>query len=382
MYAMRLSLFLALTLSSTALADPRARLFLNGLDKPIYLTAPKQSTDYLYIVEKVGLIKMYDRKKMLLLEEPFLDLRSSIRIKMNEQGLLGMAFSPNFHKDSRFYLYYTDTKGNTQLSRFLAASPTKAVPNSEEFLISQKQDFKNHNGGWIGFGPDGMLYVGLGDGGSANDPKRRSQDLGTLLGKLLRIDVSGSRFYKVPKDNPYVDSDEALSEIYAYGLRNPWRCTWHDNQLFIADVGQNAWEELNVVPLEELKQCNFGWPQLEGTHRTKNPKASKTSDDKTVEPAYEYAHNMKADGGFSITGGIVYQGSVKELQGRYLFADYISNNIWSADYKGGKLIDIQHHKDHFSQNEKVIRNICDFSVDPQGEAYIISHTGSIYKITE
>ena len=368
--------------TSLALAAPSATLVVEHLKNPVYLTAPKNSTDYLYILEKEGVITIYDRKRKELLKTPFLDIKNKIRIKMNEQGLLGMAFSPRFSSDKRFYLYYTDNNGDTVVARYTAHSKTKADKSSEEALLTQDQDFKNHNGGWIGFGPDQMLYIGLGDGGKANDPKHRAQDLTTLLGKLLRIDVSGPKGYSIPKDNPFQGSKKARPEILSYGLRNPWRCAWNGNDLIVADVGQNAWEEVNVVAHKDLFSANFGWPQLEGTHKTKNPKAKTKNPGKLISPSYEYKHDGKNTGGFSVTGGSVYRGSVKELQGRYVFADYVKPHIWSARITNGKFSDLKHHKTDFSQNGKEIKQVASFGNDPQGEMHIISHQGQIYKIVE
>lgn len=363
-------------------AAPSATLVINHLDKPVYLTAPKGSNDYLYILEKEGVIRIYDRVEKKTLKVPFLDITKKIKIKMNEQGLLGMAFSPDFDSDKRFYLYYTDTDGDTQVSRFTATSLTEANKSSEEVLLSQDQDFKNHNGGWIDFGPDNMLYIGLGDGGKANDTKQRAQDLSTLLGKMLRIDVTSTKGYKIPKDNPFSNSKKIRPEILSYGLRNPWRCSWDNDNLIIADVGQNAWEEINITSRKELFSANFGWPQLEGTHKTKNAKAKKKHPGELISPVYEYKHDGKNTGGFSITGGAVYHGSVKELQGRYIFADYVKPHIWSARISNNKFYDLRHHKADFSQKGKEIKQVASFATDPQGEMYIISHQGQIYQITE
>lgn len=368
--------------ASLGQSAPRATLLVNNLNKPVYLSAPKHSNDYLYILEKEGVIKLYERKSKKLLKNTFLDIRDKIKIQMTEQGLLGMAFSPHFATDHRFYLYYTDNNGDTVVSRYSVSSKIKADKSSEEILLTQAQDFKNHNGGWIDFGPDGMLYIGLGDGGRANDTKQRAQDLTTLLGKLLRVDVSSEEGYQVPADNPFFESESARPEILSYGLRNPWRCSWVGKSLIVADVGQNAWEEVNVVENKDLFNANFGWPQREGTHKTRNQKAKKKNLGKLIEPVYEYQHDGNDTGGFSITGGAIYNGSVKELQGRYVFADYVKPHIWSAKIAENKFTDLKHHKADFAQNGKEIKQVASFASDPQGEMYIISHQGQIYKITE
>lgn len=381
-----------LTLSVLALASfvsplaaaPRAQLLVEGLNKPIFMTAPQGSKDYHYIVEKEGTIRLFDRAKSQLIEEPFLDISDRIKIHMNEQGLLGMAFSPEFSSNGRFYVYYTNLEGDTCISRFTSKSDADLTVDSrsEEVLITQKQDFKNHNGGWIGFGPDKMLYIAFGDGGSANDPRQRAQDLTTYLGKLLRIDVSARKGYTVPADNPFVNHTQARPEILSYGLRNPWRCSWHHDELIIADVGQNLWEEVNVVPRKELFSANFGWPQLEGTHATKNAAAKEINPGEIISPVYEYRHGGKPDQGYSLTGGYVYEGSVESLKGRYFFADYVIPNIWSAELKNGEISDVQNHAKGFQQNGKSITQISAFAKDSEGELYIISHNGQIYSITE
>ena len=232
-----LALSLFASVAYSAIAAPTATLLVDHLNKPVLLTGPSESKDFLYILEKDGLIKIYDRKNKKLLKSPFLDIKDKIKIKMNEQGLLGMAFSPNFSSDKRFYLYYTDADGDTKLARYTASSNTRANKQSEEILLTQDQDFRNHNGGWIDFGPDGMLYIALGDGGKSNDSKQRAQDLNTFLGKLLRIDVSVAKSYSIPKDNPFHGSNKARPEILSYGLRNPWRCDWDGQSLILADVG-------------------------------------------------------------------------------------------------------------------------------------------------
>lgn len=377
---------LASAFVNLATAAPKAELFIDGLKKPVFMTAPAESTDYLYILEKDGTIRLFDRAQKKLLDKPFLDIRDRIKINMNEQGLLGLALSPDFNKNGRYYVYYTDRDGDTCVSRFTRDqdSPLTSDAQKEEILLKVPQDFKNHNGGWIGFGPDKMLYIGLGDGGSGNDPKQRAQDLTSHLGKLLRIDVSAKKGYTIPRDNPFARSKSAKPEILSYGLRNPWRCAWEGDSLIIADVGQNQWEEINSVPHKKLFKANFGWPQLEGTHKTSNPATNKKNPGSTIDPVFEYSHGTNSDQGYSLTGGYVYNGSVESLKGRYIFADYILPNIWSTSYssKNGKMDDQKNHSADFQHNGKTIAQISSFAEDPQGELYIISHHGQIFLITE
>lgn len=359
-----------------ALAAPRTVKITDGLKRPTCLTAPAGSTDYLYILEQPGRVRLYDRNKKQLVEKPFLDLTAQVRSKSNEQGLLGMAFSPNFNKDQRFYLNYTNKKGDTVVSRFTISKQGKI---SEEKLVQFKQDFGNHNGGWIGFGPDGMLYIGTGDGGAANDPKGRAQDINQWLGKILRIDVSPSKGYKIPKGNyAEVTNTKAKPEILSIGLRNPWRCSWDGDTFYIADVGQNAHEEINVVNRKDLAGANFGWRLREGNHPT--PKKSIAGDrpKNNIDPVHEYKRKL----GISITGGFVYRGKIKSLQGHYFFADYAYPNIWSFTYKDNKASEPKKWNNQFKINGKQIPNISSFGLDPQGELYLVSHAGGIYKIVE
>ncbi|SHJ31501.1 Glucose/arabinose dehydrogenase, beta-propeller fold [Rubritalea squalenifaciens DSM 18772] len=365
-------------------AAPSLDLFVDDLKRPTYMTAPSGSSDYLYILEKEGYIRVFDRKSGKLLDTPLLDIKDRVRSKSNEQGLLGMAFSPTFSKDRRFYLYYTDSKGHTQVSRFSYPDNGKLEvdPASEEKLVHAEQPYGNHNGGWIDFGPDGMLYIGTGDGGAANDPKNNSQDLSNLLGKMLRIDVSTDKAYQVPSDNPFVNQKDAAPEIFAYGLRNPWRCSWSGDLMFIGDVGQNKWEEINVTSLNQLKGANFGWRLREGYHETPKKGVGGDKPENNVEPVHEYVHGGGPDEGLSVTGGYVYRGSISELKGLYFFADYTIGNVWTFEYKEGKAQNLKSWTKDFEVDGKKITQISSFAEDPQGELYIISDKGSIYQIVD
>lgn len=371
-----LSIILISNFSTYAAEFPTAVKIIDGLDKPVFLTAPNDTTDALYILEKPGRVMIYDRLSKKILKDPLVDIRKQINIKMNEQGLLGMAFSPSYQNDRKFYLYYTDSEGNTQVSRFTQDSKGSQI--SEEKLLSVNQDFRNHNGGWIGFGPDNYLYIALGDGGSRNDPKQRAQDKSHLLGKLLRIDVSNSKGYTIPKDNPFIADSEVRGEIFSYGLRNPWRCSWdfETNQLYIADVGQNQWEEINAVSSKELKGANFGWRAREATHQTPTKKIGGKKQKDAIDPIYEYNHSK----GRSITGGYVYRGNIESIKGHYFYADWVKPQIKSIVYNGTEISSEQDWTFHFAQRGKPITHISSFGVDPQGELYIISHKGDVYSI--
>ena len=364
-----IALLATLAFSPSLTAAPHTEKIISGLDMPVFMTSPKGQDRFFYILEKKGKIRLFDRKAGKLVDKPFLDITDQIKIKMNEQGLLGMAFSPNYSKDKQFYLYYTDNDGDTQISRFKVEGDNKIT---EEKLISIKQDFRNHNGGWLGFGPDGYLYIGTGDGGAGNDPKQRAQDKTQLLGKLLRIDVSSGKGYhakmnKVSKKKP---------EIYAYGLRNPWRCAWDGDDLYIADVGQNKYEEINVIHKDKLKGANFGWRLREGTHKTPSRGVGGDKPDEAIEPIHEY--NRKS--GYSITGGFVYRGAIDELKGNYFYADYVSNRIWSLQLSDGEATKHKEWTADFKYDGKAIKAISSFAQDSKGEVYIISHSGSIYMI--
>lgn len=373
---------LALTFSCTSLAEPATKVLVSGLERPTYMTAPQNSSNFFYILEKKGRILLYDRDAGKLRDKPFMDIVDRVNSKANERGLLGMAFSPTFAKDKHFYLYYTDKEGSTQVSRFRVKTPNSIFcdPSTEEKLLSVKQPYGNHNGGWIDFGPDNMLYIALGDGGAANDPKNVAQDLSSKLGKMLRIDVSGDKGYKVPSDNPFVNTKNAHPEIYAYGLRNPWRNSWHNDHIYIADVGQNKWEEINIVSKDKLKGANFGWRLREGFHATPKKGVGGDRPENNIDPVHEYNHGAGPDQGLSVTGGYVYQGSVPELKGKYLFADYTIGNIWSLDFENGKATNHTHWTKALSHDGKNIPLISSFAEDPQNELYIISDKGKIFQI--
>ena len=372
-----LSILTALQLSSQIQANPSpptAEKIVDSLYEPVFLTAPANSTDALYILEKAGRIMIYDRENQKLITKPFLDIRNQINIKMNEQGLLGMAFSPNYAQDKRFYLYYTDTDGDTQISRFSLTDNAKKI--TEEKLLKIKQDFRNHNGGWLGFGPDGYLYIATGDGGSGNDPKQRAQDKKSLLGKILRIDVATDKGYLIPDSNPFISEVDSKDEIFSIGLRNPWRCSWDNEKLYIADVGQNHFEEINVVSLTQLNGANFGWRLREANHKTHKQNIGGEKSDTHIDPIFEYDHSV----GKSITGGYVYYGTNKSIQGHYFYADWVKHKIWSFKLNGDKVTENRDWTNYFAQQGHPLTHISSFGKDPQGNIYIISHKGVIYKI--
>ncbi|KAB2638845.1 MAG: PQQ-dependent sugar dehydrogenase [Verrucomicrobia bacterium] len=245
-----------------------------------------------------------------------------------------------------------------------------------------KQPYENHNGGWIAFGPDGMLYIGNGDGGSGNDPQNHGQTLDTLLGKMLRIDVSPNKGYKIPADNPYLGHKDAKPEIWAYGLRNPWRCSFDrkTGDLWIGDVGQGAWEEINFMPKGKGAGANYGWRLREGAVATPTPGVGGDAPIGAIEPVYVYSHGNATNQGVSVTGGYVYRGPIAELQGRYIFGDYANPRIWSFVIQDGKAADFKDHTDALQPTGGRIAQISSFAEDNQGNLFIIDHSGSVYQV--
>jgi glucose/arabinose dehydrogenase len=345
-------------------------------DRPVVVTHAGDGTDRLFVCGQKGTIFVMPNDPAV--EEPtvFLEMTDKVAYddRMNEEGLLGMAFHPKFKENGIFFLYYT-SKAEAHLSvisRFRANKErTKADVSTEEVLMTIKQPFWNHNGGTIEFGKDGHLYIALGDGGKGDDPLQSGQDLTTVLGKILRIDIDHP--YGIPQDNPFVKTPGARGEIYAYGVRNPWRISF-DRQtgaLWCADVGQNLWEEISIVP----KGGNCGWSKREATHLARvgakefieNDIAPKSPD--FVDPIWEYPHTDAW--GKSITGGQVYRGSkLPKLTGYYLYGDYVSGRLWAlkAD-KAGKVTE-----------NRVIAwpsalPIVTFGEDEKGEVFFSSTTG-------
>ncbi len=337
----------------------------DGLELPVFATAPANDPR-LFIVEQTGRIRIL--ADGALLPEPFLDISDRVSAG-GEQGLLGLAFHPQFAENGRFFVNYTDTAGDTQVVAYTLTDGGNGVdPDSGTTLLSVDQPFANHNGGWLGFGPDGLLHIGLGDGGAGGDPGNRAQRPGTLLGKLLRIDVDGAQPYAIPAGNPFADGGGA-PEIYMLGLRNPWRIAFDGDLIYIADVGQNAYEEITVLP-RETAGANLGWRIAEGPACFK----PETGCDMTglVAPTHSYSH---ADGGCSITGGYVYRGTaIPELDGHYFFADYCAGFVRSLDYPSGDIVD-------WTAQLGNLGNITSFGTDSAGELYLMTIEGGLYRLS-
>ena len=349
---------------------------LQGLSVPVFVTEAGDGSSRLFVVQQSGQIMV--ARDGAVLGEPFLDIsdRTSLPRSGNaygERGLLGLAFHPQFVQNGFFYVNYTDRNGDTNISRFQVRpdNPDQADPGSEKRLLFVAQPYPNHNGGMLEFGPDGFLYIGLGDGGSGGDPHGNGQSNETLLGKILRIDVDGGDPYGIPADNPFANGG-GLPEIWANGLRNPWRFAFdrltHD--LYIADVGQNQWEEVDFLPAGSPGGANFGWNYYEATH----PYEGQPPSDKVfVQPVAEYSHGPSC----SITGGYVYRGmNLPAWQGVYLYGDYCSGLVWG----------LLRGPDGAWQNELLFQtgmSITSFGLDEAGELYLTDYnTGAIYRLAQ
>ncbi len=343
----------------------------SGLARPVAISHAGDGSNRLFITLQGGQIVIFDGTE--LLPEPFLDITTLVSC-CGERGLLSVAFHPIYASNGFFYINYTDNSGNTVIARYtVSADPNVADPDSAAVLLTISQPFGNHNGGQLQFGPDGYLYIGMGDGGSAGDPQNNAQNLNTLLGKMLRIDVDSGFPYAIPPDNPFVGVIDALDEIWALGLRNPWRFSFDrlTGDLFIGDVGQNSWEEVDFQPATSSGGENYGWRLMEGNHCF-NPPVD--CDDGTLAlPILEYDHSL----GCSITGGYLYRGTQSpQFQGTYLYADYCSGRIWGAkaDASGGWITNELLDTDFL---------ITTFGEDEAGEIYFAHYApanGAIYRI--
>jgi glucose/arabinose dehydrogenase len=351
---------------ATAL-ELRATSIASGLASPLYLTAPP-ADPRLFVAEQPGRIRIIRNDS--LLTRPYLDITDRVGAG-GERGLLSLAFAPDYVTSGLFWVNYTDRSGDTRIERYrVTADPDIADPASAELVLLVQQPFSNHNGGLIVFGPDGMLYIGMGDGGSGGDPQNHAQRPGTLLGALLRIDVRGAQQpYAVPPGNPFVQTPGARPEIWAIGLRNPWRFAFdrEAGRLYIADVGQNRWEEINSAPANQ-PGINYGWNIMEGRHCFP---ADPCARDGLTEPIHEYG---RADG-CSVTGGYVYRGSrMPALRGHYLYSDYCRGWLRSFRVDGAQALD---HRDWGVAD---LGQVLSFGEDDAGELYVLSANGRVYRI--
>ncbi len=361
---------------------------ITGLSQPLHIAHAGDASGRLFIVEKAGRIKVYLNN---IYQATFLDIHTKVSI-VSEQGLLSVVFPASYSTSGNFYVNYTNLAGDTVIARYqVSSNPNMADPASEEILLTIDQPYDNHNGGQMAFGPDGYLYIGMGDGGSGGDPGNRAQNPGELLGKILRIDVErtyspvppgGSHYiyipvilrsginppYLIPTDNPYINTPGYRPEIWALGLRNPWRFSFDrlSGDLYIADVGQNAWEEVDYQPSSSTGGENYGWRILEGNH-CYNPSSGCIPPSSYSAPILEYSHSN----GCSITGGFVYRGGTyPAMQGIYFYGDFCNGKIWGA------------YNDNGWQTSLLTTApfmISTFGEDEAGEVYLAGYSnGKIY----
>jgi len=380
-------IFALIVLSASLLPAGAAigvRQVASSLERPLWAGAPAKIDGKLWVMEQAGRVWSFDLASAQRSAQPFLDICSEVSRKGNEEGLLGLAFDPDFLVNGRYYVNFTDKDHFTRIVRLISDDHATTDVAKAETVVRFKQPFENHNGGWIAFGPDGMLYIGNGDGGSANDPNNNGQSLDTLLGKILRIDVSPNQGYKVPADNPFVGTKNAKPEIWAYGVRNPWRCSFdrETGDFWMADVGQDKWEEVDFMPHGKGAGANYGWRLREGAVPTPKPGVGGDAPAGVIEPVYVYPHGVGPREGVSVTGGYVYRGPIAELRGRYIFGDYQNPRIWSFVLKDGKVADFKDHTDALQPAKGRIALISSFAEDNQGNLYIIDHTGSVYQVVE
>jgi glucose/arabinose dehydrogenase len=334
----------------------RVTPYLSGLSSPVYVAAPSNERDRIYVVEQIGRIRVVVKGK--LRAKAFLDIRNLVTAG-GEQGLLSVAFHPAYAKNHLLYVDYTDRQGDTRIVEYRSSKSFDHVlvaTRRELFLV--QQPYANHNGGQLQFGPDGLLYVGMGDGGSGGDPGNRAQSLSSMLGKLLRINVNGK---------------DAKPSIYAYGLRNPWRFSFDrtTKDLYIGDVGQGAWEEIDYLKRATKPLVNFGWRVYEGNavyQEGETPNSAGT----LVYPIAVYGHGSEC----SVTGGYVYRGAaIPSIRGRYFYGDYCSGRIWSLKVTGGKATAKR-------QESFTVPELSSFGEDARGELYATSLRGTVYRLVK
>ncbi|MEO8290211.1 MAG: PQQ-dependent sugar dehydrogenase [Gaiellaceae bacterium] len=324
------------------------RAIATGLDAPVGISSTPSEPERLYIVEQPGRVRVLEQGK--LAAQPFLDIQEQVQ-SGGEQGLLSLAFHPDYASNGLFYVNYTDLQGDTRVVEYEAGAGADPVRRRE--LLFVDQPYANHNGGQLAFGPDARLYVGMGDGGSGGDPEDRAQDLSERLGKLLSIDVDGRGRWR----------------IEGYGLRNPWRFSFdrETGDLWIGDVGQGDWEEIDQSPRQSPGLENYGWDVFEGTHSYEDKEPNPAGH--LVEPVYEYRHGA----GCSVTGGYVYRGSrIPSARGRYFFGDYCSGTVWSLGLSDGDVLDVPRHGR--------VEALSSFGEDAAGELYVASQNGDVFEL--
>lgn len=345
-----------------------------SFDQPLDLQHPSDGSQRLFVVEQSGVIRVFDNDASATTSTVFLDIQNQVDDNGSEEGLLGLAFHPDYESNGYFYVNYTAANPDrTVIARFQVSNqnPDAADVSSELEILTYAQPFSNHNGGQLIFGPDGYLYIAVGDGGSGGDPQGNGQNRATLLGSILRIDVDNpqnGQNYGIPPDNPYAGNTQGFrEEIYAYGLRNPWRFSFdaENDQLWTGDVGQNSYEEIDIIESGN----NYGWNIMEGAHCYDSNNCDQSG---LTLPVWEYGREQ----GISVTGGFVYRGpTLTNLNGRYIYGDFGSGKIWALDNSDS----------NNPQNTELLEAdfpISSFGVDAENELYICGFDGSIYRLEE
>ncbi|HYC80943.1 MAG TPA: PQQ-dependent sugar dehydrogenase [Solirubrobacterales bacterium] len=381
---------LAVTVTNVGPDNFRVRLVKAGFSQPLFVAPVPDGSGRIFVVEKAGRIRLLNPNSGALAATPFLDLAGQVSTQ-GERGLLGLATAPDFAASGTFYVYLTNPSGTIELRRYrtLAGDRDRADPASADLILSiPHPDFGNHNGGWIGFGPDGALYVVTGDGGGSGDPNNNAQNRNVLLGKILRLIVTSDSFpddpardYAIPASNPFAGGG-GRPEIWVYGLRNPFRASFDPatGHMWVGDVGQNAREEIDRLAPSD-RGSNLGWDVLEGTAPFSGQRQPGM-----VPPVAEYLHGEGPRQGNSVTGGYVYRGPVEALRGQYFFADFVRGNLWSipiAQVRLGATLSsaafILRNAD-FTPNTGRIENVSSFGLDQAGNLYIVDYDGQIFRV--
>jgi glucose/arabinose dehydrogenase len=353
---------------------PPALQSVGDFEFPVFATSPAGDTARLFVVERTGVIRIV--KSGATLATPFLDLHTKLP-SSDELGMFSMAFHPQYATNGHFYVFYTDSSSNLRIVRYtVSANPDVADETTADTVLKVVHGGINHHGGQLDFGPDGKLYIGIGDGGCCGDPNGHGQGKHTLLGKLLRLNVDVTTGYTIPADNPFATDTTAEPEIWAYGLRNPWRFSFDrlTGDLYIGDVGQDMWEEVDAAAAPNAgKGRNYGWSIMEGTHCFNGPCPTAG----LTPPVLEYQH---AGGACDVQGGYVYRGTaVRQLTGQYLYADYCTNVVSSFTWTGGP---ITGRRNWPALTPPSGLGIVSFGEDARGEVYIMTYTGTLYRIVE
>ena len=375
-------------------ADLKLLKINDGFIKPIYVTSLKLKYDYHFVVEQDGIIHILKNHKKN--PNPFLDISDRVHqtfYPADERGLLGLAFHPKFSINGYFYVNYIDQEGYTIISRFQS---NEMIVNmrSEKILLKILQPYSNHNGGHLDFGPDGYLYISVGDGGSSGDPENRAQNLDNYFGKILRIDVDQGDPYSIPTNNPFVGKKNVKEEIWSYGLRNVWRFSFDklNGDKYLGDVGQNNFEEIDFESSSSKGGLNFGWKVMEGFHCFE---FSECDSKNMTLPIYEYPNNanyiktlagfkQKNRDGCSVTGGYVYRGnSIPELYGKYIFGDYCTGKVWSFNHDGLKINNFVNHTNTIMNSiDKKSFYLSSFGSSHDGELFLIDYSGILYQLID